>query len=346
MKLLVLGAGCSCKYGYPLAKQMRAHLSVFAESAMAHQPAIANLARKTEHLYGQFKNLDTLDELVRAMNQRAENAEPPLMLDEESDRQIETAKAAISAMFRDKERAAIESGLKGYKDWFKRAFGNDSCETALKKTPWRVLSFNYDLLFELAFHEYFGIPNHANYIYSSTYLNSGFLLGTQQISDIDSGRFSFLKLHGSVGMSCYSFGGWRFHPPVPNSRAPYSLKADDFFDGERVRKQLIVFPHEKSWVNSNRYDQRKLPFAQYINNVWATAKIFAAQADEIHIIGYSVDNIDWIDFSSILNAAYSHGHPKILIEDPFMADSIAEFLKGHLPVGADVRAIKKHFERQ
>jgi hypothetical protein len=54
-KVVILGAGCSAKYGYPLAQQTREHLQQFADSITDAAPKVCNLVRQTVDLFDRLK---------------------------------------------------------------------------------------------------------------------------------------------------------------------------------------------------------------------------------------------------------------------------------------------------
>jgi hypothetical protein len=78
IKLLILGAGCSCEYGYPLASQTREHLRKFGEEIKPTAPKIAGLVEETLMLFEQLEQkgfpAQTLDDLALHIRQGALHA--------------------------------------------------------------------------------------------------------------------------------------------------------------------------------------------------------------------------------------------------------------------------------
>ncbi len=93
---------------------------------------------------------------------------------------------------------------------------------ALKNTEYRVLTFNYDRLFELALRQHFSIDV-TEAFYGPTVLNSGLYQVVPQLAEVDLTRFSLLKLHGSVGVYSHErYGDCEHLHSIPDA-APGSV---------------------------------------------------------------------------------------------------------------------------
>src|SRR5206468_150621 len=143
----------------------------------------------------------------------------------------------------------------GYRGLMRRIFPSTNgtgWREALKKTEYRVLTFNYDRLFELALRQHFSIDL-TEAFYGPTLLNSGLYQVVPQLAEVDLYRFSLLKLHGSVGVYSHErYGHCEHLHSVPDTAQPPAITDDQFFfrSDHRLRPNqpnppLIVFPHEK-----------------------------------------------------------------------------------------------------
>ena len=132
-------------------------------------------------------------------------------------------------------------------------------------------------------------------LYGQRVLNSGLNLNG---IGFEPGVFSFLKLHGSVGMWITDFPG----DPIYGQRGPGdrgSLTVDDhlFFPAEpatqgptrSIREPLLFFPNQRQFILSK---ESGFVFHKYANAVWDRAKELIENATEIHVIGYSFSGID------------------------------------------------------
>jgi hypothetical protein len=64
-------------------------------------------------------------------------------------------------------------------------------------------------------------------------------------------------------------------------------------------RPMLVFPTEKLDAQEGN------SFGDYLAKVKKEAMTFLAQADEIHIVGYSIQSIDFFEFKQFINAAKS-----------------------------------------
>jgi hypothetical protein len=160
----------------------------------------------------------------------------------------------------------------------------------------------------MAFRQHFKVdPTLA--FYGQLLLNSGLYPLAPEKVEIDTSRFSLLKLHGSVGFSSIEeYGQCNHYHLTPDLLQPVPIADETFFFGDghgiysnRVKPSLIVFPHEKNHLKE--YPGNKLPFRTYIPQIWDTARTFLSDAEEIQIIGYSAPEPDWGAFGNLLRAA-------------------------------------------
>ena len=194
-----------CDYGYPIANQMRSHISDFATRIELTAPTLHKLVCNTLELFGELaaqgSPAQTLDDLAWLVHQGKTRAKAGTFQDEHGHRLVENAKAVVSAMFLARKSSPAAKTLDGYRSFMLRIFPNSTrCEQALAGSPWRVLTFNYDRQFELAFRQHFTVdPTKA--FYGESLLNSGLYPLAPEKVEINTSRFSLLKLHGSVGFS-------------------------------------------------------------------------------------------------------------------------------------------------
>jgi hypothetical protein len=333
-KVAILGAGCSQPYGYPLAHRMTEHLTNFSEDVETSAPKLHKLTRQTLDLFDKLKqqgcHAQTLDDLAWLIDQgkfrelyygREENL-------------ISQAKTVVSAMFLAKESEQVAKNLSGYRNFLRRIFPEAiQCGSALLASPWRILTFNYDRLFELAFRQHFDVDMSQTF-YGPTVLNSGLFLVVPEQVQIDTNRFSLIKLHGSVGFyGMNEHGRCSHYHMIPDPAKRVSITDETFFFGgdhgvfsNSVKPSLIVFPHEKNHLK--RYPNNTLPYRFYLPEIWRAARAVISNADEIWIIGYSVPEADWFPLESLLSSAPDSC--QIIVQNP-NADSIAARLRVWLP---------------
>ena len=164
LKLYVLGAGCSSDCGYPLASEFATDLREWANNL---DPVAASrllgCVRDTLSLMGG--TIDTVDTLVWKID-RGEFDQSKAVMGEEMMKEhqrraqrVHAAKLAISALFQSREAAALDTGLKRYREFLSDVFpgAENFWFGKVAETPCAVLSFNYDRLFELAFQDRFRV---------------------------------------------------------------------------------------------------------------------------------------------------------------------------------------------
>jgi hypothetical protein len=166
-------------------------------------------------------------------------------------RRAKTAAVAISAAFLAKEKNVRELGFGRYRDFLFKIFpGAEFNWLAIQRSNCpHVLTFNYDQAFEIAFLDRFNIGQYS--LYGQMVLNSGLNLNG---IGFDPRAFSFLKLHGSVGMWATDFPG----DPIyhPDQRHPITIDDGLFFpehpEGQEpnrsIREPLLFFPDQRQRV--------------------------------------------------------------------------------------------------
>jgi len=337
--LIILGAGCSVSR-YPLAKDMLTNLKGFGDTLADNASRLRKLVGQTVDLFERLRakgtSAQTLDDLARLVHngQLADNSVGTNHL--QNNRLVEDAKLAVASLFLSREAEAMNDGLAGYRNLINRVFASQfgtDCRAALKNTPYRVLTFNYDRLFELAFRQYFHYDG-TEAFYGPTVLNSGLYQVLPQRVEVDLNRFSFLKLHGSVGIYSYEEAGGCDHiHQVPDLVQRTPITDEEFFvpaghgiHSNKPKPTLIVFPHEKDFLTD--YPGNRFPFRFYIPEVWKAARHFASQAKEIWLVGYSCPEPDFPAWSSLISTAKNC--QQVVVWNP-SADEICERLKLRLP---------------
>jgi len=298
----ILGAGCSSKYGYPLAKEFVTHLESFGKTLGEGAQRLKKCVSETVELM-QRAGVHTVDDLAARLhdgNFVTRSGVPARDLQFREER-IREAKLVTSAMFLSKEGQANRLGLSSYHDLLREmCVGPGNWQQRLRSSKSRVLSFNYDRLFETATLNLIGDLAEQG-IYSSSLLNSGFDVFGDNISFEPQG-FSFLKLHGSVGARVgYEHGQQRYYAPMDGLFRPGAdIEITDslFFDDQPNQLRyspLLVYPHEKHHVEAGGKHEA---YEKYLKSVWKKAEEILLEADEIYLIGYSFAAIDR---NSVLN---------------------------------------------
>lgn len=309
----ILGAGCSVDYGYPLARDFVAALKDFADvlgqrtNCKRLQACVVNTVSLMEH--HQSPTVDRLVlRIVEKLNLQRQslgivvtNSHHELVRQEQD--QILDAKLATVALFLEREIKARRSGLQGYRDFLNTIFGGDRSPSVLKSTATRVLSFNYDRLFEIAFGEFFKSDFNMS-LYGQPWLNSGISFSHNEAEAVDISRFCLLKLHGTAGASVAQFDGQTWYGWYANLNHTDTLVDDSLFwppDSEPSRfrwenpEPLIAFPFEKDRARSGGTSFR---FDNYLRSVWGHrehlgyAEQLVQEAERIWVIGYSFDPND------------------------------------------------------
>ncbi len=299
VKLYILGAGCSVCGEYPLASQVTAKLLDFARTRLARENA-KELQRCTLDTCRRMMEMgvETIDQLAGRLN----GSEPEVILD---------AKLAMSIYFLALEDAAVERALLNYTAFFEDLFRYGNSELLnerVKSTPCRVITYNYDRIFERAFIEWARRIEPYNEEMASgldgfvtKFLNTGF--GDPHKIAFEEDCFSLLKLHGGVGQ----FSRTNDHGFKHIYRPQFGSSITDFTDKNHYRPEgysndipTLIFPADKSVKNSKPNGSS---FVEYMKAFESQALAFCQQAEEIQIIGYSIQPIDYFSFKSMIAAA-------------------------------------------
>jgi len=266
-------------------------------------------------------SVDTIDELAHRLAQgRADESNNRLEALRQRYPRMAEAKLAVSALFLSLEKAAVAGGLTSYHSLLHRLFPSASgrhYQDRLKRCKANVFSFNYDRLFEISFCRHFEVEERYAF-YGTLGLNSGVQAFHNENLEFDDGRFSFLKLHGSVGMFAYDDDWGMRHGHLPLTADGSAAPTDaDLFEVNRdrtvssePRSSLIFFPHEKEYLLSG--EETRFPYRNYAKQVWQRAEQIAAQASEIWLIGYSICETDFPYTMGLLRAA--KGCKRIVIQ--------------------------------
>ena len=316
----ILGAGCSYAgdKGYPLASEFIESLSAFG-SKISSKPACRRIHKAVQDTVALLNacqswscHASTIDWMINLILREqcddlltaiaGVNSPSIIQIDELQRLAVRKAKVATAACLLDKEDVARGALIDRYRDFIQRKIlhdGGPSTPTLhrLRQSGARVLSFNYDRMFELAFFAAFGDASlRGQYAYGTHALNSGLQLGGK-VGEFDPGTFCFLKVHGSIGLMCNQDGfgqqvrqlsdiaSWA--SPTPTSDSTYFSDQPTW---QTWRDPLIVFPYEKDFVMSN--NNSGLVFRDYIKSVWEHASQTIQEASEIWVIGYSFDPTD------------------------------------------------------
>ncbi len=306
INLYILGAGCSANYDYPLAKDFRGTLKEYRRT-LDRRPNCARLIQCVTNTVSMMErfNSPTIDRFVLQILEELGRQKRPLSpydgikhekLEQSADCQIRDAKWATAALFLDREDNARKNGLQGYRDFLNIIFQGNRNPSALESTPSRVLSFNYERLYEFAFIDYFRLDSGMD-CYGQAWLNSAFDFNWRKALSISPNRFCFLKLHGNAGTSVASQHGESVYECVTLDNSNLIID-DNFFwpTNRRIsprRSQnpepLIVFPCEKDHA---REGCTSFVYDTYIRTIWGGAMQFAQEAKQIWVIGYSFDPND------------------------------------------------------
>ena len=305
LTVYIFGAGASVSAGYPTAATFAGVLEQFRDRLSADPSRKVEKLKRTisstlEHL--KQTGAQTIDELVGTLNDPGA---------------VEDAKTATEALFLDLELRLAPQKLRDYANFLVRGClspGTAKVEDRLRADV-RVLTFNYDRTLEIAFALLtketaagddlqelstcaLGVkdlrPHYGK-------LNTGFQNGHG--FKLSTGRFAFLKLHGSVGLKAQNEDyGFVHKQPFPVGTV---LDDDSLWDGKGNLRvpSLIVFPHEKTGVFTSV--QSKQAFEGYISEVESAAINVIGRARQVHICGYSVCNPEWSRFEEIVKHAQS-----------------------------------------
>jgi hypothetical protein len=344
LKIFILGAGCSAGYGYPLAKRFLETLKNYGVKLekRAKSDRLKRIVSETVDLMEQ-RGTPTVDRLVRSLDEEAKRTGPlskiyvhpdnQRLRDKQvwADDQVLHAKIVTMAMFLEQEEAVRVPALCGYRDFLSNAFGGSRNLNSLATTNIRLLSFNYDRLFEMAFADYFDLE-HASIVnwYRKGLLNSGWDGAGGPSEEVAEDRFCFLKMHGSASAWIRGFYGQPRYHLCSVIRGANEIINDEFFwpPGRNVSpwpsenpQPFIVFPHEKEGVR--RYDHRPV-YKAYLDATWRKAEELVENAGEIWVIGYSFDPNDRQSLMGLLGRSASKC--EIIVQNDPDAKSICDEL--------------------
>lgn len=193
LRVHILGAGCSFdeQCGYPLAKQFIPELRAYADGiadaadcqkikkAVEFTAALLNACQTGACHAATIDQLVNLilngrcDEQIRALGSPQPN-NAALRYDA-----VRKAKIATSAFFLEREGRVLNRQLGKYREFIQRKVLDETgvserSQNRLRKSTARVLSFNYDRLFELSFLGAFADAHIKEFFpYHSEVLNSG-----------------------------------------------------------------------------------------------------------------------------------------------------------------------------
>ena len=298
----ILGAGCSVKYGYPLAANFVPAFESFSRSLGGEAEKLKRAVDETVALMCEA-NVQTVDELVFRIHNRAFD-DPKHQSTQAYGvrlRRILRAKIATVALFLALEQRAKTETLDSYQRLILKIFpGSGDWQQRFRNTRCHLLTFNYDRLFEMALLKMFGIDADTQLLYGEDILNSGLHHCMGDSMGFKDNRFCFLKLHGSIGMRIHEeYGQPRYYPYLDGAKPGEKIELNDerFFaksanplPQDRDPEPLIVFPFEKDFVRSGSPNQ--LAFREYITAVWQQAERVVESASEIWFIGYSFAMMD------------------------------------------------------
>jgi hypothetical protein len=297
-KVYILGAGCSVCGEYPIASHVTARLLDFARTKLARedskelQRCALNTCRRMMEM-----GVETIDQLAGSLN----GNEPEVILD---------AKLAMSLYFLSLEDAAVERALPNYTAFFEELFRYGDSELLserVKSTPCRVITYNYDRLFERTFIEWAKRIESYNEdmarglgAFVRKYLNTG--LGDPHKIKFEQDRFALLKLHGGVGQFCRKNDGFNHI-----YRPKFGISIPDLIDKNHYKPEgysgdnpTLIFPADKVIQSRN---QNGSSFVEYMDALETQALAFCRQAVEIQIIGYSIQQIDYFSFKAMIAEA-------------------------------------------
>ena len=338
----ILGAGCSAGKlpngaGFPLACEFLSALDEFAQRLTGDDcRKLKTLVDETSGLLRK-ENVQTLDALAARLGAEAHGSLSSSLTIREKQllhRQVCNARIATAALFMDLERKNKKIGLSRYDNFLTELFGNSTdWAKASRNSNASVLTFNYDRLFEMAFINRFKCDTGQNNLYGKSLLNSGLDYPQGNGFEIAHDRFSFLKLHGSVGIRARNEAGDRtpciytYYDGLPGE-VDKPLNDELFFAHsqninpfERDPEPLIVFPHEKPFVSPGT--NTLLSFRNYIPSVWSEAHQMITKATTIWSIGYSFAPMDRADVLALFRSATNC--KKLVVQDmPGVAESTAQ----------------------
>lgn len=299
-RIYVLGAGCSVCGGYPVASGVRQALKDFAGTLQPDKaPKLKNCVERTCELLAQHK-VPTTDQLAQVLGR-------------ERSEEIEMSKKAMSAFFFSLEDPATKKALPNYTALFEELFeqGDDPDMAArLKATNRRVLTYNYDRLFERTFIEWVKQNMEQDSQQGENvvgWLNSG--LQNPSKPEIKPDVFALIKLHGGIGQYYRdkNHGLNHIYPFKLTGKLPSEITDDHFFEipNQTGNRQTIFYPIDKRppKVRKTEAGRTEWSFIAYEDVIWNAAETLCETAEEFQIIGYSMQSIDWFWFKELFRTS-------------------------------------------
>ncbi len=303
-KVFILGAGCSVCGQYPMANKVKERLTLLGNRlAKDDIEPLRSWVQQTVNLLDEH-GARTVDELA---------AKLPGHDSDKTRSQVEHAKLAMSLLFLDTEDKAVVEALPAYSVLFSEMFSaglSSNLKDRLESSNCRILTFNYDRLFEKCLHQWVSSQSTANLpIPSPEEINQ--IIGGVQFDGSKpciQDSWLLLKLHGSVAQfnrTKPDQGNWFYYPKEFGLSKSTPALSDNCYENWADTKGLrstMFFPSDKDLNEESLYERSEsAPYPFYQKSIWDKAKDFCSQASEIHIIGYSMQDVDWFSFKRLLS---------------------------------------------
>ena len=301
--MTVLGAGASASCGYPLAYDFLPRLEAYSKVVGENCP---RLKIAIDHVVSRSRELNCLtpDDLAFRVHQLRAGGVPRYRA---ALRTLIYARIATDALFLHLEHQLSDQAMGRYRDYWHEAAGplSDDWYSRFPDTKHRLLSFNYDRLPEIALLRYFPVltgmaAGNLKDIYGPAVLNTGLSYAPEAGCEFAADSFSYLKLHGSVGIEPFGKNeiawdfGHRFRHYAPFGAEPTASINDGMYfhenqldpDGMPAWKTgpLVVFPTDKQRIEAGGQDYN---LDQHVGAVRRQATAIFEDARVIRIVGYS-----------------------------------------------------------
>lgn len=309
LNLLVLGAGASHSAGYPLTNEMVNTLESFANQ-LPEDKKCGKLKKAAETLVGDMRQskTSTLDEYARQLLD-------PSDVDAKNYREkCEPAKRIIAAYFRWFEPLAM-TRMGSWKKLIQEILPYN-CLRNTTTCSWRVMSFNYDRVFEMAVKETYPeffyldrLKHHPRSLNSEPKSLDNILnmyqseLGNLPESPKDD-RFTLLKMHGSI---CYR-GSLTPHPtgvnpPQDSWGAGSPLQKQEVCDEFLLPENKEIFEHIAfPWDADTRPTTNK-HLTGWCQLMDEAARKLMSRVIQIKVIGYSLPSLNELRFTELIQLA-------------------------------------------
>jgi hypothetical protein len=309
--IVVLGAGTSARCGYPMAADFFAVLQAYGSSLPDSCP---KLKLAIDHVVAEARQSAslTVDDLARVALLRRRGGMENYR---KAWRTLSLARIATDAFFLHLESQIDRAAMEPVKNLWHEILGPSTDESAYEfpRTKYRLVSFNYDRVPEIAFTRFFsGGSNVQLDPYSTQILNCG--LNYREGPTFRQDAFCYLKLHGTIGVEPVGENErvfdnhFRHYASFTHPDGSFQVNDTHYFkdemdaDGLPTWKvmPLIVFPADKQRVEAGGQDYN---LAEYINAIREQAAKIFQQARQIRIIGYSFHPADKEWLVSLLRSA-------------------------------------------